>query len=256
MSRTRPIAPLWVSGGRGGSGGNSFSGIRPGYARPVSDGAPRSAKLESYGDPEVAAAYDQRWAGLLGRRRDVRKARALERALQRLAQAAGESPRRLLDAPCGTGRFSGLWPHLGYEALGADLAPAMLAQARLKHPSASLMAADLARLPLRDRAVDAAVCVRLLHLVRERDERLAFLRELHRVSRLGAIVDWRHGRTLRVWSRRLRWRMGLRERAPSNPSTREIRAEMEAAGFKIVELLPVHRAPFLSDKVLAVALVS
>lgn len=222
----------------------------------MSDGAPRSAKLESYGDPEVAAAYDRRWSGALGRRRDARKARALERALQRLAQAAGERPRTLLDAPCGTGRFSALWPRLGYEALGADLAPAMLGQARAKHPQARLMAADLARLPLRDRAVDAAVCVRLLHLVREREERLSFLRELRRVSRLGAVVDWRHGRTLRVWSRRLRWRLGLRERAPANPSESEIRAEMEAAGFAVVALLPVHRAPFLSDKVLAVALVS
>ncbi len=222
----------------------------------MADGAPRSAKLETYRDPAVAEAYDRRWAGALGRRRDERKARALERALLQLAQAAGASPRSLLDAPCGTGRFSGLWPRLGYEAIGADLAPAMLAQARLKHPAACLVAADLARLPLRDGAVDAAVCVRLLHLVREREERLAFLRELRRVSRLGAIVDWRHGRTLRVWGRRLRWRLGLRERAPANPSALEIHAEMTAAGFRMVELLPVHRAPFLSDKVLAVALVS
>jgi SAM-dependent methyltransferase len=222
----------------------------------VSDGAPRSAKLETYRAADVAATYDQRWSGRVGRRRDARKARALERALLILQQEAGERPRLLFDAPCGTGRFSALWPRLGYEALGADLSPAMLAQARAKHPSAALITADLARLPLRDRAVDAAVCVRLLHLVRSPEERLAILRELRRVSRLGAVVDWRHGHTLRVWGRRLRWRLGLRERAPANPSLAAIRAEMEAAGFRVVQLLPVHRAPFLSDKILAVALVS
>lgn len=222
----------------------------------MSEGAPRSAKLESYRAAEVAASYDQRWAGRLGRGRDARKARALERALLRLEQAAGERPNLLFDAPCGTGRFSALWPRLGYDAVGADLSLAMLAQARAKHPSASLIAADLARLPLPDQAVDAAVCVRLLHLVRSPEERHGILRELRRVSRLGAIVDWRHGHTLRVWGRRLRWRLGLRERAPANPSRAAIRAEMEAAGFRVVELLPVHRAPFLSDKVLAVALVS
>lgn len=222
----------------------------------MADGAPRSAKLETYRAPEVAAAYDRRWAGARGRRRDARKARALERALNALAQAAGERPRSLLDAPCGTGRFSALWARLGYAACGADLAPAMLAQARAKHPGACLLAADLARLPLRDGAVDAAVCVRLLHLVREPEERQAFLRELRRVARLGAVVDWRHGRTLRVWGQRLRWRLGLRARAPANPSPAAIRAEMAAAGFRVVAILPVHRAPFLSDKCLAVGLVS
>ena len=132
----------------------------------------------------------------------------------------------------------------------------MLTQARAKHPDACLLAADLAHLPLRDRAVDAAICVRLLHLVRDPRERLAYLRELRRVSRLGAVVDWRHGRTLRVWGQRLRWRLGLRERPPANPSPATIRAEMAAAGFRVVALLPVHRAPFLSDKVLAVAVLS
>ncbi len=216
-------------------------------------GAPRSPKLETYRDPAVAAAYDQRWRGARGRRRDARKARALERALELLTAAAGARPQTLLDAPCGTGRFAALWPSRGCAAVGADLAPAMLREARAKHPRAVLIGADLGRLPFRDRAFDAAVCVRFLHLVRAPAERARYLRELARVTRLGVIVDWRHGRTLRIWGLRLRWRVGLRPLPPANPSHAQIRREMAEAGWRVVALLPVRRAPLLSDKLLAVA---
>lgn len=214
----------------------------------------RSAKLEVYRDPAIAADYDRRWSGATGRARDRRKARALRRALRVLADAAGEAPRTLLDLPCGTGRFSALWPASGVRAVGVDLAGEMLAVARAKHPQACLLRADGTRLPFRDAAFDVVACVRLLHLVRDPAERAGFLRELRRVTRLGVIVDWRHGRTLRVWGRRLRWRLGLRDRPPSNPSHAQLRAEMEAAGFRIAAELPVRRTPLLSDKLLVVAM--
>ncbi|MDA1260786.1 MAG: class I SAM-dependent methyltransferase [Planctomycetota bacterium] len=213
----------------------------------------RSAKLEVYRDRAVAADYDQRWHGAVGRARDARKARALRRALSALTEAAQETPRSLLDLPCGTGRFTALWSDLGLRATGVDLAPEMLAVAREKHARATLLCADGARLPFPDGAFDAVACVRLLHLVRDPAERRRFLLELRRVARLGVIVDWRHGRTLRVWGRRLRWRLGLRDRSPSNPSHAQIRAEMQAAGFRITAELPVRRAPLLSDKLLVVA---
>jgi SAM-dependent methyltransferase len=216
----------------------------------------RSAKLEVYCDPRTAAAYDARWSGSRGKRRDARKARALERALEILDDAVGQRVRTLLDVPCGTARFGALWPRLGRAALGTDLARAMLAEGRAKHPAMPCVAADLARLPFRDASFHAAVCVRFLHLVREPEQRAVFLRELRRVARLGVIVDWRHGRTLRVWGRHLRYRAGLRPRAPANPSLRQIRAEMTAAGFRLVAILPVRRAPLLSDKVLAVAVIA
>lgn len=213
----------------------------------------RPRKLEVYRDRAMAEVYDRRWAGARGRARDERKARALRRAFDALAAAAGERPRTLLDLPCGTGRFAALWRECGLRAIGADLAREMLEVARAKHPEAALMVADAARLPLPDGAVDAVACVRFLHLVRAPADRARFLRELRRVARLGVVVDWRHGRTLRVWGRRLRWRMGLRDRPPSNPSHEQIRAEMAAAGFEVVAELPVRRAPLLSDKLLVVA---
>lgn len=219
----------------------------------MSEDPARSAKLEVYRDQNVAASYDQRWHGAVGKARDARKARALRRALHALTEAAGETPRSLLDLPCGTGRFTALWRELGLRALGVDLAGEMLSVARGKNPEAAFLCADGTRLPFLDDAFDVVACVRLLHLVRDPEERRRFLVELRRVARLGVIVDWRHGRTLRVWGRRLRWRMGWRDRAPSNPSHAHIRAEMRSAGFRITAEIPVRRAPLLSDKLLVVA---
>ena len=114
--------------------------------------------------------------------------------------------------------------------------------------------ADAARLPFADDAFDAVVCIRFLHLVRDRALRIDFLREFGRVARLGVIVDYRHGRTLRIWGRHLRHRLGLLPLAPANPSPRAILDEVDAAGLRLVQKHPVRFAPLLSDKVLHVAL--
>lgn len=208
----------------------------------------RPGKLEVYSDPRVAAAYDRRWSGWLGRARNARKALAIQKTLGILSW-----PGSVLDAPCGNGRFSALLSGSERSYVGADLALPMLADARARHGTCRYVAADLTRLPFADRSFDAAFCIRFLHLVRAREMRIAVLRELARVSALGIVVDYRHSRTLRVLGRRLRHRIGLRDRAPSNPSPAEIRAELAEAGLDELAWIPVHRAPWLSDKVLVVA---
>lgn len=215
--------------------------------------AERPAKLEAYRAADYAAAYDQRWAGSTGRRRDRRKARAIRASWQSLAAAAGEAPQSVLDLPCGTGRFTALLHGLAPVVCGADLAPTMLAEARAKHPGARYLAADAVRLPFRDDAFDAVLCIRFLHLVRDPELRIRFLRECARVARLGLIVDYRHGRTLRIWGRHLRHRLGLLDRAPANPSPPAILREFDAAGLRVVARHRTHFAPLLSDKLLHVA---
>jgi len=213
----------------------------------------RPPKLETYREKEVAASYDCRWEGPSGKRRQRRKARALIQALVRLEAAAGEPCRSLLDVPCGTGRFARLLAARVPRCWGLDLSRAMLLQARNKHPRFPLLRSDLARLPFPDHSIGITVCIRFLHLVRDPGLRIGFLKELRRVSRLGAVIDYRHDRTLRVASRKVRHRMGWLPRPPANPSRQAIRAELAAAGFRAEAWLPVHRAPWLSDKVLIVA---
>lgn len=215
----------------------------------------RPAKLETYRDADYAARYDQRWAGKRGSRRDARKAAAIRRAWASLAEATGSEAQSVLDLPAGTGRFTQLLQELcpGL-VLAADLSEAMLGEALTKHPGARACVADAARLPFADQSFDVVICIRFLHLVRDRALRIAFLREFARVARLGVIVDYRHGHTVRIWGRHLRHRLGLMPLAPANPSPRAIRREIAEAGLQLRARHHVRFAPFLTDKLLHVAL--
>ncbi|PCJ55771.1 MAG: hypothetical protein COA70_01460 [Planctomycetota bacterium] len=213
----------------------------------------RPSKLETYRDQEIAATYDQRWSSARGKKRDARKAKALQRAVDAVLQARGMQAKTLLDIPCGTGRFSDLWQAHGFQVLGADLAVTMLQEARAKHPQATFFAADLAHLPFADGGLDLGICIRFLHLVRDPKLRIAFLRELKRVCKVGAVIDYRHAHTFRIWSRRLRFRLGKRARPPANPTFSQIRAELDAAGWDSVQWIHVRRHPWLSDKLLIAA---
>jgi ubiquinone/menaquinone biosynthesis C-methylase UbiE len=211
----------------------------------------RPPKLEVYRNADVASEYDRRWASSIGKKRDQRKAKALVKSLDFLEQITSTPVESILDLPCGTGRFSSLLGDRHQVYLGADFSLEMLREAQVKLPR-FFLAADCATLPMEDRSVDACACVRFLHLVRDPEIRIRFLSELARVSRLGVIVDYRHDRTFRIWGKRLRHRMGLLELAPSNPSPGQIRSELAAAGLKPHTFIKVHRAPFLSDKILVV----
>lgn len=74
--------------------------------------------------------------------------------------------RTVLDAGAGTGRFAHPLQRLGYEVFGVDISPKMLSKARDKGTS-NLVRGDLRRLPFRDEAFDSALCVHVLHLIRD-----------------------------------------------------------------------------------------
>ncbi len=204
-------------------------------------------KLSIYRDPSVAARYDERWAGASGQRRDERTRLAVERALERVGPIE-----TLLDAPCGAGRFSAWLAQRTPRYVGADAAFAMLGQARGKC-DAPLVTADLAALPLRSESFDVALCIRLMHLVRDAERRIAFLRELARVSRRAVIVDYVQAESLKVWYARVRSAFGLRDHAPSALSREQIRAELEAAGLELAAVEALRSPPWLSDKLVVLA---
>lgn len=213
----------------------------------------RPAKLELYRRPEVAADYDQRWRGRGGARRQLRKQRAVAKALAALGLWPGHG-RPLLDAPCGTGRLEDFFIGAGFAYVGTDLSMAMLRQSRSgngsdSHDGASKACADLLALPFADHAVEVSVCVRFLHLVRDPQDRIQVLKELNRVSSHGVVLNYQHNRTLRYWNRRLRYKLGQRSTPPSQPSVAQIKEEVQQAGLDLVAWIPVHLAPGFSDKV-------
>jgi len=206
-------------------------------------------KLAIYRSGEVAASYDRRWRGSSGRARDQRKQRALGRALEHF-----DGARSVLDVPCGTGRFHDLFASRGWRYCGADAASAMLTVAREKCGTSNWIAGDLTRLPFADRSFDLALCIRLMHLVRDERLREAFLAELARVSRIGVIVDYRQDQALRVWLGNARAKLGLRAKRPGALPLEHIRREVESSGLAVREFVPVRRVPYLSDKIVVVAL--
>lgn len=89
-------------------------------------------------------------------------------------------PGRVLDAACGTGRWTSTLAAAGHEAHGVDLTPAMLARAREAAPGAHLACADVAGLPFGSGTYDAVVCALALTHVKELSPTL---REFRRVLR-------------------------------------------------------------------------
>ena len=225
---------------------------------------PREGRLEVYAQAEIARTYDRRWSQARGRRRDLRKQRALAKALESLEGALGRPLGTILDAPCGTGRFGAFWsarklPMGGSRAalvLGLDGSLPMLHQAQAKAWGHPLAAGDLARLPLVSGAVDVVVCIRFMHLVRSSAARVEFLREAARVAGGGVIVDYRHGQTPRGVGRRLRGILARwfgQEGPRIWPGRAQALAEVQEAGMGLVGVVPVRRPWWIGDKLLLVA---
>ncbi len=214
----------------------------------------RPPKLDAYQNSQLAANYDLRWASRRGRRRDQRKAKMVQLALQSLPIPSASTTPTLLDIPFGTGRLQPLWQQHSWCCIGADLSLAMLQVAQDKHPQSTLCVADLAQLPFANQSFDYATCIRLFHLVREPSLRMQFLRELRRVCRHGAVVNYQHAHTFRIWGQQLRHRLGHRPLPPANPSYRQIRQELAGSGWRIASWIPARKIPWMSDK-LVLALV-
>lgn len=95
------------------------------------------------------------------------------------------SPSVVLDAACGTGRYSRYLVDRGHDVIGVDRSVEMLKKARGKIPEAEFHEGELTDLPLEDDSVDAAVCaLAFVHL----DEIHDVLAELGRVVRSGGRI--------------------------------------------------------------------
>lgn len=155
-------------------------------------------------------------------------------------------PDSVLDLPCGAGRF---WPLLGErpsrELLAADNSADMLTTALASQPRevvarvtpfrTSAFAIDLAA-----NAVDCIFCIRLLHHIQAADNRLALLREFHRVTRDTVILSlWVDG-NYKAWKRaRLETRRAALGRPEKNQNRfvvarADIEHEFAQSGFRVL----------------------
>ncbi|HEY0907157.1 MAG TPA: class I SAM-dependent methyltransferase [Methylophilus sp.] len=179
--------------------------------------------------------HRRNWEARLSHARDVQMAR-------KALKLVGE-PKHVLDLPCGAGRF---WPVLMENPqrtlIAADNSADMLAvatkysapehTARVTTLQTSAFAIDLP-----DSAVDSIFCMRLMHHIGDSANRLAMLKEFHRVSKDSVILSlWVDG-NFKAWKRRR-----LEKRHPRGPNQNrfiipaaQIESEFIQAGFQIVD---------------------
>ncbi|MDR1163640.1 MAG: class I SAM-dependent methyltransferase [Candidatus Accumulibacter sp.] len=176
------------------------------------------------------------WARRLSNWRETQIAR---KAIHR----AGD-PVRVLDLPCGAGRF---WPMLLEKPdrmlLAADYSPDMLDTARRTQAQAlgrvRIFQTSAFDVGLEDAAVDCVFCMRFLHHIGLSEHRLALLREFHRVTRESMVISlWVDG-NFKAWKRkRLEARRACADGVFQNRFVIEkARAESEfrQAGFEVVD---------------------
>jgi SAM-dependent methyltransferase len=126
----------------------------------------------------VPAAYDRWFDTRWGRYAFAVELAAIERAAGRLDGL------RVLDAGCGTGRFTAVLERRAARLAGVDLDPAMLTVAG-RRVRAPLLAADADELPFRDEAFDVTIAVTVCEFTASP---AALVAELARVTRPGGRV--------------------------------------------------------------------
>ncbi|POA65544.1 SAM-dependent methyltransferase [Pseudomonas sp. GW460-R15] len=201
-----------------------------------------SAQPPSSVEHECARRYDQEHArvclqphprGLVQRFLQWRGKRLVRRALK----VAGE-PGLILDVACGAG---GNWPvlaeHTNRVILATDPSQEMLDHAQTHHPAELLkrvktFQSSAFTIGLPENSVDCIFCMPLFQHIENSEDRLAMLREFHRVSRDALIVS-----VQRDGYFKLRARFGEDAQAHQLATKAELEAEFRQAGFKTLKYL-------------------
>jgi ubiquinone/menaquinone biosynthesis C-methylase UbiE len=120
----------------------------------VENGLSDAIELRSMAD-RTKTAYEK-WAATYDTDPNPHTALEYRPVLETLAARSGE---KILDAACGTGRYTAALHADGVEVIGVDFSPSMLAIARSHLPQVRFMEADLnAPLPFKENAFDAVLC--------------------------------------------------------------------------------------------------
>ena len=142
-----------------------------------------------------AAGYENWYNSARGRQADLAERALLEGLLAPFATA-----RSALEVGCGTGHFTRWLASRLPRVVGLDRAPAMLAEARRRHPGLPLVQGDAHDLPIRTRAVDLGLFVLTLEFLERPELALA---EAVRVANRGVLVlalnRWSRGGFSRRW---------------------------------------------------------
>jgi SAM-dependent methyltransferase len=198
------------------------------------------AAREKYDSPGRAARYA---------RRSAARHRAEWRLLLRLLEGR-PFPRRVLDAPCGTGRLAAEFLARGASVRGADLSPAMRAEAEraLAGRPGWLGAGALdleAPSPPREWAADLVVCARFLHHLPDAAARGRVFATLAALARPAVLVTFHHPVSLHHVARAARRVVTGRRGDRHAITVSRLAAEAGENGLRLVRAAGI--APYVKD---------
>ncbi len=204
-------------------------------------GAPSGARnhysYSHYADPGVAEAFDRlRFGGPIGQHLLETQERVLLAALAPVAR------RHVADVGTGTGRAAIALARAGAVVVGLDASDEMLAVARARAAASGIRAefvsGDAHALPLADRSVDAAVCLRVIMHTPDWRRCVA---EVCRISRWRVVIDFPalgSAAALESGARRVAHVLGSRTEAYRVIAERAVSRALAEHSFKVVA---VHR---------------
>ena len=217
-----------------------------------------SSTNKTFRRDEVRDYERRRYRGLDQRLVDRRERKIARRLLAAALNQAGKSgprgdgrsfPPLVLDVPCGYGRLSALVLDERARVVAADLSLHMVERALqnlsgLSSPGLRVagVVADLTKgLPFRGGVFDAALVMRLFHHLRRSEDRRAVLTELARVARGPVVLSFYRTNRLHVLQRKLRKALQGKAYEIRMITGRTFREEAEAAGWRVVRLVPLFR---------------
>jgi SAM-dependent methyltransferase len=181
----------------------------------------------------VADYERRRYRGLDQRIVHGRERRVLRRFFRRTGAGGG----RVLDAPCGYGRFSELCLSRGGPLVGADLSLNMVKRALDASPApdrhAGAVADFKAGLPFKPGAFEVVFSMRLFHHIHDREDRRRILAEFGRVAGRWAIVSFYKMNAFHALQRAVRRGLLRKRRKIKMVPWPEFKADCEAAGFVV-----------------------
>jgi len=184
----------------------------------------------------------RRYRGIDQRIVHAREVRLISRMLDAIRDDGGENRnRRILDMPCGYGRFTDLLARRGYDVVNGDLSFEMVFRAGEKAGPPGVVADAKRGLPFRAGVFDVVFSVRFLHHVHDVEERRAVLSEFYRTTSRWIIVSFYRAGGLHAFQRRVRrmFKKGGARIKMIEPGRFE--AEAGAAGFEVIRVLPLFR---------------
>lgn len=202
-----------------------------------------------YQNTKTAGRYDaHRYHDFQGRMNNRTVWAALKKALKNVP-AKG----RIIDVPCGTGRFSWHLTRAGFQVVASDISAEMLAVAEKAQPTPDcpkpvFLKGDLFNLPYNDFEFDAVLCVRFMNLV-DKEVRIAAVQKLARLAPV-LIISYYHKYTLKYFSRWIRHRLGLWKSPHPRLTRKAFFDEIQETGMKLRQLITV--SPLLSEEWIAV----